>query len=300
MGSPEFATQTLIKLIKNGNNIIAVYTKGSYNRDGLKKCHSVVHNIALDFSLNVMTPQTLQTDLALRQFKLMAPDIVVVAAYGLLIPKEFLEIPRYGFINIHPSDLPRWRGATPMQHTIMAGDKKTAVCVIQMDEGLDTGDIILREEINLNSNITIQKLSEQCSEVGSNMVLRILNTLKYKNILLTKQSNVGVKYAKKITSIEGKLIFSITAYEVNKKIRALNPNPGTYFVYKGENIKIISSTIEESSQDYQCGTVVDDRLGIACRNSILRPTLLQRSGRKMLYTDAFLRGFDIPKGSELH
>jgi methionyl-tRNA formyltransferase len=249
--------------------------------------------------LNVLTPKKLKAPESIEQFKSLNPDIVIVAAYGLLIPKEFLEIPKHGFINIHPSDLPRWRGAAPIHRTIMAGDEKTAICIMKMDEGLDTGDIILRKEILLDNEITAKELHDKCSELGGKMILDVLDLFEKDKVSYTKQSDEGITYADKIISDEGLLDFNLSAFEVNNKIRALSPKPGAYFIYKNELIKIISAVVEKINENYQLGTVVDDKLGIACRDSIIRPILLQRNGKKMIYTDAFLRGYDIPMGSKL-
>ena len=300
MGSPEFAAPTLSKLINHDCEIIAVYTKPStHSGRGLRENKSVIHNLAEKYSLKVLTPKKLRTSDNIEQFKSLNPDIVIVAAYGLLIPKEFLEIPKHGFINIHPSDLPRWRGAAPIQRTIMAGDKKTAICIMKMDEGLDTGDIILRKEILLDDEITAKELHDKCSELGGEMILDVLGLLKKGAIEFTKQSHEGVTYADKIKSEEELINFNATAFEINNKIRAFSPRPSAYFIYKNEAIKIINAKAEKSSQNYLSGTVIDNKLGIACKDGIIRPILLQRHGRKMMYTDAFLRGFVISVGSKL-
>lgn len=300
MGSPEFAAPTLSKLVSHGCEVISVYTKPPISSGRrLRQKKSVIHDLAEQLSLNVLTPKKLKTPDAIKQFKSLNPDIVIVAAYGLLIPKEFLAIPKYGFINIHPSDLPRWRGAAPIQRTIMAGDKKTAICIMKMDAGLDTGDIILRKKILLDNQITAKELHDKCSELGGEMIFDVLDLFKNGKVSFIKQSDDGVTYADKIVATEEILNFNLSAFEINNKIRALSPKPGAYFVYKNEIIKIITALTEKSNKVYQPGIVIDKKLGIACQDSILRPLLLQRQGRKMIYTEAFLRGFDIPVGSKL-
>ena len=300
MGSPAFSAPTLSRLINSDYEIVAVYTKPPTNSGrGLRQNKSAIHSLAEKFSLNVLTPKKLKTPESIEQFKSLNPDIVIVAAYGLLIPKEFLELPKHGFINIHPSDLPRWRGAAPIHRTIMAGDEKTAICIMKMDEGLDTGDIILRKEILLDNEITSKELHDKCSELGGEMILDALNLFEKGQVSFVKQSGEGVTYADKIISEEELLNFSLSAFEVNNKIRALSPKPGAYFIYKNEVIKIVSAVVEKSNENYQAGTVIDNKLGIACKDSIIRPILLQRNGKKMIYTDAFLRGYDIPMGSKL-
>ena len=286
-------------MINSDYEIVGVYTKPPNNSGrGLRQNKSTIHSLAEKFSLNVLSPKKLKTPESIEQFKSLNPDIVIVASYGLLIPKEFLELPKHGFINIHPSDLPRWRGAAPIHRTIMAGDEKTAICIMKMDEGLDTGDIILRKEILLDNEITSKELHDKCSELGGEMILDALNLFEKGQVSYVKQSGEGVTYADKIISEEELLNFSLSAFEVNNKIRALSPKPCAYFIYKNEVIKIVSAVVEKSNKNYQAGIVIDNKLGIACKDSIIRPILLQRNGKKMIYTDAFLRGHDIPMGSK--
>ena len=301
MGSPEFACPTLEKLANSNNEIIGVYTKAPKNSGrGMKEVKSAIHKLAEKFSLNIFTPKKLKDPDELNKFKEINPDIAIVAAYGLIIPKEFLKIPKFGFINIHPSDLPRWRGAAPIQRTIIAGDEKTAICIMNMDEGLDTGDIILKKEIFLDDKITAKELHDKCSKLGADMILETLKLFEINKVIYRKQNSKGVTYAEKISSQEELLNFNLTAIEVNNIIRALSPKPGGYFIYNNEIIKIICATTEEGNKNHQPGTVIDNNLSIACKGSILKPTLLQRQGRKMIYTDAFLRGFAITKGTKLN
>ncbi|MSO13235.1 methionyl-tRNA formyltransferase [Rickettsiales endosymbiont of Trichoplax sp. H2] len=301
MGSPEFACPTLEKLANSNNEVVAVYTKAPKNSGrGMKEVKSAIHKLSEKFSLNIFVPKKLKDPDALNQFKEINPDIAIVAAYGLIIPKEFLEIPKFGFINIHPSDLPRWRGAAPIQRTIMAGDNKTAICIMRMDEGLDTGDIILRKKIILDNTLTAKELHDKCSKLGADMILEALKLFETNKVIYRKQDSIGITYAEKISSQEELLDFNLTAVEVNNVIRALSPKPGAYFIYNNEIIKIICATTEENNEKHQPGTVIDNNLSIACKDSILKPTLLQRQGRKMIYTDAFLRGFNITKGTKLN
>lgn len=300
MGSPEFAAPTLSSLVNTNHEIIAVYTKPPVSSGrGLKENKSVIHVLAEKLSLTILTPKKLGTSENIKIFASLKPDIAIVAAYGLIIPKEFLQIPKHGFINVHPSDLPRWRGAAPIQHTVMAGDEKTAVCIMKMDEGLDTGDIILRSEIQLNDKITAKELHDKCATLGSSMIVETLNLFEKNKVLFKKQSQVGITYAEKIIPTEGRVDFNLPAKKVNCKIRALSPRPGAYFFYNNEMIKIITAEVGSLKHDFKPGLVIDDKLSIACKEGIIKPTLLQRQGKKMVYTDAFLRGFKIPAGTVL-
>ena len=301
MGSPAFAIPTLSALVNTHHEIVAVYTKApTYSGRGLKENKSVVHLLAEKFSLTILTPQKLRNSKNIEAFMSLKPDIAIVAAYGLIIPKEFLKIPKYGFINVHPSDLPRWRGAAPIQHTIMAGDTKTAVCIMQMDEGLDTGDVILQKEVQLDDKITAKELHDKCAGLGGNMIIETLNLFEKGKPLFIKQPQVGITYAEKITSDDRKIDFGLSARKVNCKIRALSPKPGAYFMYNGEMIKIITAEVESLKHGFKSGLVIDNKLSIACKKGVIKPTLLQREGKKMIYTDAFLRGFNIPVGKVLN
>ena len=300
MGSPKFAIPTLEKLVRSNNTVISVYTKAPVRVGrGLKTRYTIVHNLADKLNLKVNYPRKLQTVKNIEYFQSLNPDIVIVAAYGLLIPKELLKIPKYGFINIHPSSLPRWRGAAPIQRTIMAGDNKTEVCIIKINEGLDTGDILLRKEIILDNLITGKELHDQCAELGSRMILDVLNLFSLNQVVFTKQSSQGITYAKKISSQEGLLNFQLTVDELSNKIRALSPKPGAYFIYKNEIIKVIKAEIKLFNHSYLYGRVIDNKLSIACKDGILKPLLLQREGKKMIYNEAFLRGFSIQSGDRL-
>ena len=300
MGSPEFAAPTLLALSNTKHEIVAVYTKPpAWSGRGLKKNKSVIHLLAEKFSLTVFTPQKLRNSENVKIFMSLKPDITIVAAYGLIIPKEFLEVPKHGFINVHPSDLPRWRGAAPIQHTIMAGDAKTAICIMQMDEGLDTGDIILRKEIQLDDEITAKELHDKCADQGGKMIIETLDLFEENKISFKKQPQIGITYAEKISSNERVIDFNLSAKKVNWKIRALSPKPGAYFTYNDEIIKIITAEVKDLKHDFKPGLVINDKLNIACKDGVIKPTLLQRQGKKMIYIDAFLRGLNIPTGTVL-
>jgi methionyl-tRNA formyltransferase len=300
MGSPAFATPALSEVANSKHKIIAVYTKPPRSSGrGLKENKSAIHLLAEKRQIKTLTPKTLKASEEIERFKSLNPDIVVLVAYSMIIPKEFLQIPKFGFINLHPSDLPRWRGAAPIQRTIMAGDKKTALCVMQMDAGLDTGDIILRKEILLDDKITAKELHDSSSELGAKMIIETLDLFEKNTVTYVKQSISGVTYAEKLSSNDSLLNFSLPAEKVNCQIRALSPKPGAYFRYNGEIIKIITAEVGIFEHNLLPGTVVDNNLSIACKTGVIKPTLLKREGRKMIYTTAFLRGFAIPEGTKL-
>ena len=300
MGTPAFAVPTLKKLINSNyyNNIIAVYTAPPKKAGrGRMMTQTPIHDLAAENNIEVFTPKTFKIDENYEQLKALQPDIIVVVAYGLILPQRVLDIPKYGCFNLHPSLLPRWRGAAPLQHTILSNDKKSAVCIMKMDAGMDTGDIALKHDFNVDNDMTISQLHDYCSDIGAELMLQTLEQIGNNKLTLQKQSDIGITHARKITRSDERLDFNEPVELVHSKIRAFTPRPAAYFKFNGEKIKIIAAEYKAIEHDYAIGTVIDDLLGIACNSGILKPTLLQREGKKMIYTDAFLRGFPIPKNT---
>lgn len=300
MGTPDFAVPTLQKLIDSNHEIIAVYTKAPKAAGrGYPEIKSKIHLLAEKHSITVYTPKSFKAYEDIDNFTNLKADIAVVAAYGLILPKAILGSPKYGCINVHPSKLPRWRGAAPIQHTILAGDKTTAVCIMDMEEGLDTGDVYLTHEINIPDTMTAKELHDITAEKGGSMVLETLDLIAAGTAVRSRQPAEDVAYAHKLSRSDEVIDWNKDAFTCHCLVRAFSPRPGAYFSYNSETIKIISSYYSTESHKEKPGTVLDDSLSIACGRGILKPTLLQREGRKMIYTAAFLRGFPIPKGSIL-
>ncbi|MFI4984129.1 MAG: methionyl-tRNA formyltransferase [Rickettsiales bacterium] len=298
MGTPGFAVSALTKLIESGHDIVGVYTKEPKPAGrGYAEIKSQIQQLAEANGLRVFTPKNFKTQEAIDELKGLEPDLAVVAAYGLILPAAVLNIPKYGCINIHPSLLPRWRGAAPLQRTIFEGDTQTAVCVMQMDEGMDTGDILLQKNLALDDKITASELHDLAAEIGAEMVLEAVD--KIATITKVKQSAEGVTHAKKLTAMDEVIDWKKSAREINCQIRALSPRPGAHFKFNNEKIKIITADYTNEAHSHSSGEVLDDKLSIACGIGVLKPTLLQREGKKMIYTDAFLRGFAIPKGASV-
>jgi methionyl-tRNA formyltransferase len=302
MGTPQFAVPSLQKLIEcKEHEVIAIYTMPPRPAGrGQKEAISPIHALALKYNISVYTPRNFKDDVDYEAFVSLKADIAIVAAYGVILPERILNATKYGCINIHPSKLPRWRGAAPIQHTILAGDKETSVCIMQMDKGMDTGDILLERNVEVPSHMTSTLLHDKCSQIGSEMLLEALQALQDGTLVRKKQSEDGMTHAHKLSRSDEKINFNQEARLVGAQIRAFSPRPGAYFNYKGETIKIIECEVDQTinAQD-EPGTVLDDDLRIVCASGVIRPTLLQREGRKMLYTDAFLRGFKIGKGDVL-
>lgn len=300
MGTPEFAVPTLRSLIAAGHEVVAIYTKEPKPAGrGYAEMKSRVHQIALELGIPVYTPKNFRSEESVLEFTNLHADIAVVAAYGLLLPSAILRAPKYGCINVHPSLLPRWRGAAPLQRTIFSGDKESAVCIMQMNEGMDTGDILYIKKFPIIDTMMVAELHDFCANLGGQMIIDVLQQIENGTVMRVKQEEDGATHAAKITKLDEKLEWSRDARQLHCQVKALSPRPGAYFSFDQEVIKVISADFTEDNHSYEPGTVVDDKLTIACAKGFLKPTLLQREGRKMIYLDAFLRGFAIKSGDKL-
>lgn len=300
MGTPAFALPTLEAIHKAGHEIVGLYSQPPRPAGrGQKETPSVVHQYAEKNGLPVFTPVSLKSTEEQQKFKALNADIAVVVAYGLLLPKPILEAFPLGCINVHPSLLPRWRGAAPIQRTIMAGDHETAIIVMQMDEGLDTGDILLCEPYPIAEGTTAGQLHDTLSVKAGPLVLKALEGLKNKTVTPVKQSAAGVEYAKKITKEECRIDWNRPAKDIYHHILGLTPSPGAVLHYAGENIKIFEASYEPVATTSLAGTVIDDALGIECKPGILRLKTVQRPGKNKVSAQELLRGFPIPKGTLL-
>lgn len=290
MGTPHFALPALEALIGSGHSVVAVYTappKPAGRGKEVKK--SPVHELAEKHGIEVRTPASLKDE------ELPPADIAVVAAYGILLPEHILKAPKFGCINIHPSSLPRWRGAAPIQRTIMAGDTETAVCIMRMDKGLDTGDIIMQGNFPVSENMTAGELHDFCAKLGAEMMLGAIASIEA--ITPVKQSEEGVTYAKKILREDEVIDWKKTAAEVKNQIRGLNPFPGAYFMLDGKKLKVFE--VEVTTDKGGAGKVLDEKLLVACGSGAVRILKLQKEGKKPMTAVEFLNGSAIPKGTIL-
>ena len=297
--TPEFAIPTL-ELINNSNHeILAVYTKMAKPQGrGMQLQNTPIYEKATELGLKVFTPKTLKNPEEWEKLKEFNADIFVVVAYGLILPKEVINIAKYGCINIHPSLLPRWRGASPLQRAIMAGDKETGVCIIVLGEGLDDGDILACKKIKIDDDMDIESLHDQLSIEGANLMLKCLDDIeKNKKVIATPQASEGMIYAEKIDKEEGKLNFNDPIDKIYNTIRAIGLLTGTYFEYNGERIKILKAKIQksltENEKKLQNGEIIITKndLSIKCSNGLLKPLILQREGKKALDVAEFVKGF---------
>ena len=301
MGTPAFAVPTLTELIEEGYAIAGVYTQPPRPAHrGQKETKSPIHVLAEKHGLPVFTPINFKSEEAKAQFKRLNADVAVVAAYGLLLPPAILEAPKHGCINIHPSLLPRWRGAAPIQRTLMAGDTDTAVCIMKMDEGLDTGDVLLKENVKIPYSMNASDLHDHLSLIGADLTLQALQALQDESWNPKPQSGEGVTYAKKITKDEARIDWTKPAQEILWKIRGLAPSPGAHGLYQETPIKILAAElVDNRNASAAPGQILDEHFTIATGNGALRPTWVLRPGKRAMSTEEMLRGQPVIPGSKL-
>ena len=306
MGTPDFSVPALSEIVGAGHDVVAVYTQPPRpaGRRGLSETKSPVHRFAEEAGLKVLTPKSLKGEAAQEVFRSHAADVAVVVAYGLILPKAILEAAEYGCLNIHASALPRWRGAAPIQRAIMAGDTETAVMIMQMEEGLDTGPVCLGERVEIGPNMTAGELHDVLSERGASLAVRALAALERGSLGARPQSGDGVTYAQKIDKSEARIDFTRPAAEVHNHIRGLSPFPGAWFALSSgdgdvERVKVLASRIGERPagiDDARPGTVLDGRLTIACGDRAVSLLTLQRAGKRAMDAGEFLRGRPVSAG----
>lgn len=292
-GTPEFAVPTLKKLIESQHEIIAVLTQPDRPAGRGQQVHaSPVKQLALENDLLVLQPKTLRDPLVQAEIKKLNPDVMVVVAYGLILPQAILDIPHYGCINIHPSLLPRWRGAAPIQRTIQAGDKETAITIMKMDKGMDTGPILLQEKIVLKGDETSGTLHDDCSERGALLLLTVLE--KIDSITPLTQSNDGVTHAAKLEKSENQIDWNKSVDEIDCQIRAMNPWPIAQMPFQDQVLKIYSAKIISHEKTKHAAGVLfknHDQLCLAAKEGVLEVLMLQLPGKKVMTAKDFLHGY---------
>ncbi|MCD6034438.1 MAG: methionyl-tRNA formyltransferase [Rickettsiales bacterium] len=302
MGTPDFSVPALKALLESPDHeVIAVYSQPPRPAGrGQHEQPSPVHTTALQYGIEVRTPSSLKGEMEQQAFADLSPDVAIVAAYGLLLPKEILNAPHYGCLNIHASLLPRWRGAAPIHRAILAGDTKTGITIMQMDEGLDTGAMLATAETPITSSTTTEALHDTLSEMGAELVMETLYDILHGNTIPIPQENSLFTYAKKLKKEESKIDWQQPAAAIERQIRAFIPWPGSYFMYQNEAIKIHEASLIEGRTTATPGTTIDDQLTVACGGgTLLRPTRIQRASKKATPTEEVLRGYPIRQGSQL-
>ena len=296
MGSPDFAVPALDALVEAGQEIAAVYCQPPRPAGrGKADRKTAVHERAEQIGLAVRTPRTLRNADEQARFADLNADLAVVAAYGLILPKPILEAPGLGCVNIHASLLPRWRGAAPIQRAILAGDNVSGVTIMQMDEGLDTGPMLLTRKLLLERKNAGQ-VTEELAKLGADALLAWLDDrTAYRP---EQQPAEGATYAPKIDKAEARIDWSKTADEIDRQVRAFAPWPGAWFEANGERIKLLEAMPGDEASG-QPGEVLDDSLNVAAGAGYIRPLKIQRAGKSAMTPGELLRGFAIPQGTIL-
>lgn len=296
MGTPDFAVPALRALHQAGHDVVAVYCqapKPAGRGQAVQK--TAVHLAAEELGLTVHTPKTLRDEEQQRILSSYAPDVIVVAAYGLILPQAVLDIPRLGCLNIHGSLLPRWRGAAPIHRAILAGDDKTGITIMKMEACLDTGPMYIKGEIAISDQTTAQTLHDAMSDLGAKLIVEALALLAQGTLEATVQPEDGVTYAAKLTREEGMVDWTKPAAQIERQVRGLNPWPGTFFAFGDEKIKILKAEIAGDNAA-EAGTLLNDDFTVACGQGSLRLTLVQRAGKKPAEGAAMLRGLRLLVG----
>ncbi|HEY8949767.1 MAG TPA: methionyl-tRNA formyltransferase [Rhizomicrobium sp.] len=297
MGTPDFAVPTLTELVGQGHDIATVYSQPPRPRGrGLETEPSPVAKAAANFGIPVRTPLTLKNADAQAEFAALDLDAAIVVAYGLLLPKPILDAPRLGCFNLHGSLLPRWRGAAPIQRAIMAGDADTGVMVMRMEEGLDTGPVLMAERTPIGRK-TYRDLHDELARLGADLMARAMSAVSLGQASETPQPKEGVTYAKKILKEEARIDWTKSARELDCLVRGLSPFPGAWCEIKGERVKILFADPVDGKG--MPGEALDDALTIACGEGALRVRSLQRPGKAAMAAEDMLRGYAVPKGTML-
>ena len=295
MGTPEFSVPTLKLLLKSEHKILVVYSQPPTKAHrGQKISSSSVENFAKKKALNVRTPLTLDSDEEYDFMKNLKPDIIVVIAYGKIIPKRFLNLAKYGFINVHASLLPKWRGAAPIQRSIMSLDSETGISVMKVVEELDAGPVMYQAKIVINENTDTQTLTQVLSQLGAKALLDSISKIENGKAKFKEQNHNQATYAKKISKAEGKIEWNESAKKVLAKINGLNPNPGAWFEYKNERYKVWKAEIVNKSG--KIGTILNDQLIVSCKDQAIQILEIQKEGKSRQMTEQFLLGNKINQG----
>lgn len=297
MGTPDFSVPVLDALVAAGHEIVAVYCQPPRPAGrGKKDRPTPVHARAEALGLTVRHPVSLKSPEEQGAFAALNADVAVVVAYGLLLPQPVLDAPAQGCLNIHASLLPRWRGAAPIHRAIMSGDAETGICIMQMEAGLDTGPVLLRQATRIGPQETTAQLHDRLAPMGADLIVRALARLP--ELTPDHQPEDGVTYASKIDKAEARVDWTRPAVEVDRQIRGLSPFPGAWTLIGGDRVKLLASTLAEGQG--APGEVLNDTLRVACGDGAIDLLRLQRAGKGAQDTETFLRGWPVAAGTRLN
>ena len=299
MGTSNFSVPILKSLYQNGYPIVTIYTQPSQkSMRGQKINKSPIQKMAENLCIECKTPDSLKENNEEYNFlKLLNPDLVIVVAYGQLISKNYLSLSKHGFINIHASLLPKWRGAAPIQRSIMNLDKETGVSIMKIVEKLDAGPVMMQEKISVTSEMNAEDLSNKLSDLSSKLILECIDEIEGGKAKFIDQDEQKATYAKKINKEEGKINWDNSAENILAQINSLLPNPGAWFSFMGERYKILKASISEAEGEK--GKVIDNNLTIACKSKSIKVNEIQRQGKNKQSTSEFLLGSKIKKETAL-
>lgn len=303
MGTPDFAVPALEKLIEAGHKITAVVTQPDRQRGrGKEILYSPVKECALKYDIPVLQPEKIKSPEAVERLRTYQADIFVAAAFGQILSKEILDMPRYGCVNIHASLLPKYRGAAPIQWAVINGEEKTGVTIMQMDEGLDTGDIITQREVLIAQEETGESLFEKLSVLGAELLVETLEMICRQDVVKRKQDTSLSTYARMLKKEDGRIDWGRTSKQIEQQIRGMNSWPSAYTVWNGKTLKIWKAQWNQSVHAYAPGTILaveKESVTVACGEGMIRILELQMEGKKRMSVKDFLLGYHMEEGGRL-
>ena len=299
MGTPEFAVPSLKSINNSKHNLLHVYTQSpKKSKRGQKTNISSIHHISKILKLNVRHPEDLNSEDEIKYLEKLKPDVVVVVAYGKIIPEKILNMKNIKFINLHASLLPKWRGAAPIQRSIMNMDKETGISIMKIIHKLDAGPYMLQKKIIVQKDDNYTSLSRKLADIGSISILDALEMIEKNNFKWFNQDETKATYAKKISKKESEVNWSQNADQLIAKIKGLNPFPGVWFKHNKTKIKIIDAI--EVNQSGDAGQILNDNLIVACKHNAIKILSIQKEGKKILKTKEFTAGYKFKKGEYLN
>mgnify|MGYP001238571658 CR=1 FL=1 len=298
MGTPDFAVPILKSIHESKHRVIEVYTQSPKKKNrGQLILNTPVHECAKELEISVRYPLSLTQESEIEHVKNLKPDIVVVAAYGKILPNSLLDLKNILFINVHASLLPRWRGAAPIQRAIMNMDSETGISIMKIEPKLDSGPVMLQSKIKIYPNLNFEELSNEMSKTGAKLILDALKLIEENKAKFSSQNEAKVTYAQKIQKIEAKINWNQNAESIIAKINALNPNPGCWFKLDGTRLKIIKA--KKIICEGKPGKVLDEKFTIGCLKNAIRILEIKKEGKQSMDTKEFLKGNKIKIGQNL-